>query len=163
MGGLVRKEWTMRVREIMTSNPACCTADTPLKEVAEMMVECDCGQIPVVDNPSTRRPVGVVTDRDIICRALARGENPMGLTARDVMSAPAITVPPEMRVLDCCRVLEEKQVRRAPVADEEGQCCGIISVADIAQTSPETLTGEVVRTLSERTLSSSGREHRLSV
>jgi len=163
MGGLVRKEWTMRVREIMTSNPACCTADTPLREVAEMMVECDCGQIPVVDNPSTRRPVGVVTDRDIICRALARGENPMGLTARDVMSAPAITVPPDMRVLDCCRVLEEKQVRRAPVADEEGQCCGIISVADIAQTSPETLTGEVVRTLSERTLSSSGGERRLSV
>ncbi|TMQ53779.1 MAG: CBS domain-containing protein [Candidatus Eisenbacteria bacterium] len=153
----------MRVREIMTSNPACCTADTPLREVAEMMVECDCGQIPVVDNPSTRRPVGVVTDRDIICRALARGENPIGLTARDVMSAPAITVPPDMRVLDCCRVLEEKQVRRAPVADEEGQCCGIISVADIAQTSPETLTGEVVRTLSERTLSSSGRERRLSV
>ena len=153
----------MRVREIMTSNPACCTVDTTLRDVAEMMVECDCGQIPVVDNLSTRRPVGVVTDRDIICRAVARGENPVSLTARDVMSAPAITVPPDMRVLDCCRVLEEKQVRRAPVADEDGQCCGIISVADIAQTSPETLTGEVVRTVSQRTLSSSSREHRLSL
>ena len=150
----------MKVREIMTSNPACATPDMSLQEVARMMVDNDCGQIPVVDDARSRRPLGVVTDRDIVCRVVAEGKNPAKTTARDVMSAPAITVRPDMQVEDCCRVLEDKQVRRAPVADEAGQLSGMVSLADIAQTAPEKLTGEVVRTVSKRTAWASGREQR---
>ncbi len=139
----------MKVHEIMTSNPACCTPETPLQQVAEMMIECDCGQIPVVEDQRSRRPVGVVTDRDIVCRTVARGQNPMNMSARDVMSSPVVTASPDMRIEDCCRILEDKQVRRAPVADDQGQCCGIVSLADIAQSAPEKLTGEVVRTVSQ--------------
>ena len=123
-----------------------------------MMVDRDCGQIPVIDDERARRAIGVITDRDIVCRAVAQGLNPIQMRARDVMSAPAITVRPDMGVEDCCKILEEKQVRRAPVADEQGQCCGIVSLADIAQTAPEKLTGEVVRTVSQRTAWASGRE-----
>jgi CBS domain-containing protein len=153
----------MKVKEIMTVDPACCTPDTTLEQIALMMVERDCGQIPVVDDERARRLIGVITDRDIVCRAVAQGMNPTQMRARDVMSAPAITVRPDMRVEDCCKVLEEKQVRRAPVADEQGQCCGIISLADIAQTAPEKLTGEVVRTVSQRTAWASGREQRRAI
>jgi len=61
----------MNVSSVMTANPTCCTRDTPLTDVAKMMVECDCGQIPVVESQQDKRPVGVVTDRDIVVRMVA--------------------------------------------------------------------------------------------
>lgn len=146
----------MEVERIMTTEPACCTPDTPLQEVARLMVENDCGQIPVIENDKSRRTVGVVTDRDIVCRALAVGENPLTLTAEHVMSRPVLTVRPNTKVEECCRLMEERQVRRAPVEDENGRCCGIVSLADIAQNAPERMMAEVVRTVSQPGASPSG-------
>ena len=57
----------MNVGEIMTKDPACCTPDTGLQEVAKMMVDSDCGCIPVVDGENSKMPVGMITDRDITC------------------------------------------------------------------------------------------------
>ncbi len=139
----------MKVSEIMTSDPACCTPDSNLQQVARMMVDCDCGEIPVVDDRGSRRPVGVVTDRDIVLRSVAKGMNPLEMRASDVMSSPVVTVSPDTKIDDCCKVLEESQVRRAPVVDERGQCCGMVSVADIARNTSEKQTGEVVRTVSQ--------------
>jgi CBS domain-containing protein len=139
----------MEVRRIMTSDPACCTPNTPLRDVAMLMVERDCGQIPVVEETGSKRTLGVITDRDIVLRTLARGQNPLDVTAGEVMSKPAVTVRPDMDVEECCRVLEEKQIRRAPVEDEKGCCCGIVSLADIAQNAPEPVTAEVIRTVSQ--------------
>lgn len=146
----------MEVERIMTSDPACCTPDTPLQEVARLMVENDCGQIPVVDDQNNMRTVGVITDRDIVCRALARGDNPLTLTAEHVMTRPVLTVRPGTKVEECCRLMEERQVRRTPVEDDQGRCCGIVSLADIAQNLSEKTTGEVVRTVSQPSSSSSG-------
>ncbi|HTK70511.1 MAG TPA: CBS domain-containing protein [Candidatus Eisenbacteria bacterium] len=146
----------MEVERIMTSDPACCTPDTPLQEVARLMVENDCGQIPVIENEQSKRTIGVITDRDIVCRAIARGDNPLTMTAEHVMSQPVLTVRPSTKVEECCRLMEERQVRRAPVEDEEGRCCGIISLADIAQNMSEKTTGEVTRTVSQPSSSSSG-------
>jgi len=139
----------MIVREIMTTNPACCTRDTPLSEVARTMVDRDCGQIPVVDNMSSRKLVGVVTDRDIVCRAVAQGQNPVEMSAGDVMSSPVVTVMPDMKVEDLCKTLEDRQVRRVPVRDDNGGCCGIVSLADIAQSGSDRITAEVVKTISQ--------------
>ena len=72
------------------------------------------------------------------------------------MSQPVLTVRPSTKVEECCRLMEERQVRRAPVEDEEGRCCGIISLADIAQNMSEKTTGEVTRTVSQPSSSSSG-------
>ena len=146
----------MEVERIMTTDPACCTPDTPLEEVARLMVEHDCGQIPVIEDTRGRRTIGVVTDRDIVCRAIARGENPLGMTAENVMSRPVLTVRPDMNIEECCRLMEEKQVRRAPVEDKSGRCCGIVSLADIAQNATERMTAEVVRTVSQPGPSSTG-------
>lgn len=139
----------MNVKDIMTKNPACCLPDSKLPAVARLMVDNDCGQIPVIENQSTGKPLGVVTDRDIIIRAIAQGKNPLDMTARDVMSSPAVTVTPDTRIEDCCRTLEDKQVRRVPVIDDRGRCCGMVSQADIANHAPENMTAEVVRTVSQ--------------
>ena len=82
----------MKVEEIMTKNPACCTADSKLQEVAQMMVTNDCGCIPVVENEESKKPIGMITDRDITIRTVAEGKNPLDLTAGDVMSDQVITV-----------------------------------------------------------------------
>jgi CBS domain-containing protein len=139
----------MNVKDVMSRNPDCCTPESNLSDVAKMMVRRDCGQIPVVENQKTMKPVGVVTDRDIIVRTVAAGKNPLEMTARDVMSSPAVTVTPDTRLEDCCRTLEENQVRRVPVIDERGSCCGMVSQADIATHAPEKMTAEVVRTISQ--------------
>ena len=76
----------MDVRSAMTADPACCTPSSSLQNVASQMVDNDCGEIPVVDNHESRRPIGVVTDRDIAVRTVARGINPLEVTAADCMT-----------------------------------------------------------------------------
>jgi CBS domain-containing protein len=113
------------------------------------MVEHDCGESPVVQSKQNMKLVGVITDRDITCRTVAVGKNPLEMTAGDCMSSPCITVTPEMSVEDCCQVMEANQVRRVPVVDESGACCGIVAQADIAQHASKRETGRVVREVSQ--------------
>jgi len=139
----------MKVKDIMTTDPACCTAETSLQEVAKMMVDHDCGEIPVVDNKESNIPKGVITDRDIVCRTLAQGLNPLDLTVGDCMTQPCVTVTPQMSIEECSRVLEENKIRRVPVIDADGCCCGIVSLADIALHARKGVTAEVVKEVSE--------------
>src|ERR687896_2559035 len=139
----------MEVKDIMTPDPACCTPDTALQRVAEMMVENDCGEIPVIENIASMKPVGVVTDRDIVCRTVAKGLNPLSLAASDCMTTPCVTVTPDTSVEECCRILEENQIRRVPVVDSGGACCGIVALADIAKNAKTRDTAEVVKEVSE--------------
>jgi CBS domain-containing protein len=140
----------MNAREIMTARPVVCTADATLQAVAELMVEYDCGEIPVVDSLERMIPIGVVTDRDITCRAVAQGRNPLEMTAAECMTSPCVTVETHDKVQDCCRVLEEQQLRRVLVVDRAGQLCGIIAQADIAEFGRPEQTLEVVREVSQR-------------
>ena len=140
----------------MSKDPACCTRETSLQDVAILMVEHDCGEIPVVDNKS-KRPVGVVTDRDITCRTVALGKNPLELRARDCMSSPAVTATPETAVDDCLQLMEENQLRRVPVVDESGCCCGIVSQADIAARASKGEAGEMVKEVSRKTHNGASR------
>ena len=139
----------MKVEEIMTSDPACCTPETTIKEVAQMMVGHDCGEIPVVKNKEKMTPVGVITDRDIVCRTVAIGLNPLDMIVADCMTEPCVTVTPEMSLEECSRILEENQIRRVPVVDANGSCCGIVSLADIALHARQKLVAEVVKEVSE--------------
>jgi len=68
----------MNVSEIMTMEPSYCVPNTDLQEIAAMMVAEDCGEIPVCES-GTKKPIGVVTDRDIVCRTVAKGLNPLSL------------------------------------------------------------------------------------
>ncbi|GAB4577354.1 MAG: CBS domain-containing protein [Anaerolineales bacterium] len=141
----------MQVKDVMTSNPTCCTPETNLQKVAQMMVENDCGCIPVVENKATMKPVGVVTDRDICCRTVAEGQNPLDMTAEEVMSSPVVIVTPEDSIEDCCQVMEEHQIRRVPVVDADGGCCGMVAQADVALKTSKQTTAEVVKQVSQPT------------
>ena len=145
----------MQVKDVMTSDPACCTPDSMLQRVAEMMVENDCGEIPVVENMASMKPIGVITDRDITCRTVAKGLNPLTMTVSECMTTPCVTVTPDTSLDDCCRILEENQIRRVPVVDEGGACCGIVALADIAKHAPKRETAEVVKEVSEPSSSAS--------
>jgi CBS domain-containing protein len=140
----------MTVDKIMTRNPACCTPDTPLREVARMMVEHDCGEIPLVQNPDEAILLGVVTDRDIVCRLVAQGQNPLELTAQACMSSPVVTVKAGASLDECCQLMEAHQIRRVPVVDADGAICGIVAQADIARHSSRDRTAEVVKEVSEQ-------------
>lgn len=143
----------MHVREIMSGDLVCSGPDTPLREVAQLMATHDCGQIPVVGPGDRRQPMGVVTDRDIACRVVAQGRNPLELTAKDCMSSPVVTITQNAPIEDCCRMMEQHRVRRVLVVDDGGNACGIVSQADIARLAPEKTAGHVVKVVSQETTS----------
>ena len=136
----------MQVREMMTENPTCCSPDSSIQDAARLMVKNDCGEIPVVGDRG--QPAGVITDRDIACRAVAEGRSSETLVA-EIMSSPAITVTPVTSIEDCCKTMEDNQIRRVLVVDDSGSCCGIVSQADIARNAPKEKTAELVRDVSE--------------
>lgn len=142
----------MRVQQIMTTNVACCTEATTLNQVARLMVEHDCGEIPVTD--SSGKLLGVVTDRDICCRAVAQDCNVCDVTAGAVMSTPVITAKSDMEYDECLRLMEQNMIRRIPVVDDVGFCIGIVSQADIANKGSEEIA-EVVKYISQPTHSAS--------
>lgn len=133
-------------RDVMTSNPACCKPETPLEDVAKLMVQHDCGEIPVID--ASEQPIGVVTDRDIVCRLVARGKNPLAYTAETCMTQPVITVGLTVPVDEVLATMEKHQIRRVPVVDENGCCTGMIAQADLAWNVREQEVGELVREVS---------------
>src|SRR5262245_58944342 len=133
-------------QDVMTADPQCCAADTPLNEVAKLMVDCDCGEIPIVD--ADEKLVGVVTDRDIVTRVVANGLDPRAVSARDAMSQPVVSARKDASLDDVIRTMEEHQIRRVPVVDEDGCCCGIVAQADVALSAHDSAVGELVREVS---------------
>lgn len=118
----------MRCREIMTSNVRTAAAETPLREVAALMREGDMGSVPVVDGGKL---VGIVTDRDIVVRAVAEGkgpETPVG----EAMTSEVFSVKPDDFVFEAIRLMGDRQIRRIPVVAADGTLAGIIAIADVA-------------------------------
>lgn len=136
----------MNVNDVMTRAPACATADMPLQEAARMMVDNNCGCIPVIDEAGA--PIGVITDRDIVCRTVAIGRNPLETLVRDAMTSECVTVKSDESLERCVDLLEKNQIRRAVVVDDNRRVIGIVAQADLARKS-ETLGGEVVAAVSK--------------
>lgn len=136
------------VESIMTKDPACCTPEMGLQEVAALMIKFDCGEIPVVDSLKDKRIAGVITDRDICCRTVGLGLNPLKMNTADIMTFPAVTVTTDMSLDKCCEIMEANKIRRVPVVDEYNKVCGIVALADIVR-SKEDLTTNVVREISK--------------
>lgn len=141
----------MQVSEIMTKNPAHAAPDTKIYEIAQMMVENDCGCIPIVENNDAKSPVGMITDRDIVVRSVAENKNPLDLKASDIMTGDIVSVSPEASVEECANLMETKQIRRVAVVDKNGALCGMVAQADIAINAPTRTTAEVVQEVSKGT------------
>ena len=138
----------MYVRELMTRNPACCAPESTIVEAARMMKDFDCGEIPVVRSNGDRKLVGVITDRDIVCRVVAAGKDPAKTKVETAMSTPVVSVGPETALEECLNLMESHQIRRVPVVDASGICCGIVSQADVATGAPAQDTAELLRGVS---------------
>jgi CBS domain-containing protein len=135
----------MKVNEIMTHDPVYCTPESLLTEVAGMMKECDCGAIPVVEDEASRTPLGIITDRDIVIRALAEGKDPSRTAVESCMTRSLVTVRPEDSVEECVRLMEEHQIRRILVIDGQGALTGMVVQAHIARNASKEDTGEMVQ------------------
>ncbi len=137
----------MRVRDIMTPSPACASPGDTLEAVARLMVMHDCGSIPICEG--SHRVVGLVTDRDIVVRAVAAGRNPVEMKASDVMSHPVASVEPDANLDAAVHAMEENQVRRIPVIDSTGSLVGVLSQADVARNTAPTQSGQLVQEVSK--------------
>jgi CBS domain-containing protein len=133
----------LRCSEIMTRNVKTAAAGSTLRDVAAIMRDGDMGAVPVVDGSKL---VGIVTDRDIVVRGIAEGvtaETPVS----DVMTRELYSVQPDDFVFEAIRLMGDKQVRRMPVIDSNGELKGIIAMADVAlETEDER---EIAETLEE--------------
>lgn len=149
-GGASRSH--VRCRDIMTRDVTVATRDTSLQEVAAMMRDEDTGVIPVVERTAVAQAteneggngrietkargngklVGLITDRDIVIRAVAEGKDTRSLRAEEVMTTDIHSAQPNDRVIDAIRKMGDKQVRRIPVVDSNENLLGIISMADVA-------------------------------
>jgi CBS domain-containing protein len=121
----------VRVSQIMTPDPACCTPDSTAQDAALLMKAHDCGSIPVVERLKTRVLIGTVTDRDLAIRGLAAGRGP-DTQIRELMTNDPIAAAPEDEVEIVREVMVAQQVRRVPVVDENGAVVGIVAQADLA-------------------------------
>lgn len=141
----------MRIRDLMTSDPVTCGPDTAIVAAARLMAERDIGAIPVVDDDGSGRPIGVITDRDITIRIVARGENPADRRVRDAMTVDTVTVTSDSSMEDAAREMADRQVRRLIVVDENGAIRGVVAQADLALSAPHQETGRLVKEISEPT------------
>jgi CBS domain-containing protein len=127
--GRERERNYLRCSDIMTKDVTACSPLTTLREVADKMDDENVGVIPVVENG---RLIGIVTDRDIVCRVIAEGRDTRTATASDAMSEDLVTCMPDDPIQEAIRKMGEHQIRRIAVCDMNGRLRGIISMADIA-------------------------------
>ena len=118
----------LRSSEIMTKNVRTASPDTSLREAAAMMRDGDMGAVPIVDNGKL---IGIITDRDIVVRAVSEGKS-ADAPVREAMTTELFAVKPDDFVFEAVRLMGDKQVRRIPVVNEDGSLAGIIAMADVA-------------------------------
>jgi CBS domain-containing protein len=123
----------MRVQESMTKNVRIANPNQPISAAAKMMAECDCGALPVAEN---ERLAGMITDRDIAVRAVARGKGP-DTPVREVMSEGICYCFEDQDISEVAANMADIQVRRLPVLNREKRLVGILSLGDIALSAGE--------------------------
>jgi|KBSMisStaDraftv2_1062788.scaffolds.fasta_scaffold120365_2 CBS domain-containing protein len=142
MGGVMGT----KVREVMTDRPRCVTLETPISEVAELMESEDIGSLPVLEGEQL---AGMVTDRDIVIRAIAKGKDPRGMPVREVASREPVTVYAEDDLSNALKKMAIEQVRRLPVVDDDNRLVGVLSQADVAIEAKDKSVGEMVEEISK--------------
>ena len=135
----------MKISDVMTPNPRTVSPEDDIQMAARIMREEDAGSVPVV---SDGRIVGMVTDRDIVVRAVADGD--FDCTVADVASEDVVTVEPGMTTAEGEELMSEHQVRRLPVVDADDRLVGIVSLGDLAvKEGRDARTGETLENISE--------------
>ena len=135
----------MNIRDVMTPNPRTISPDDSIQNAARVMRDEDTGVVPVVENG---RPVGVVTDRDIVVRAVADGDQP-NRSVREIISTRLVSVSPDMSTQEASELMSEHQVRRLPVVEND-HLVGIVSIGDLAvKEGRDRRVGDTLQSISE--------------
>ena len=135
----------MNVREVMTTNPRCVSPNDSIQIAARIMKEEDTGVVPVVEDG---RPVGLITDRDIVVRAVADGAQ-VNKPVREIASNDVVCATPDMSTKEATKIMSERQIRRLPVVEND-RIVGIVSLGDIAvKEGKDSRTGETLEGISE--------------
>ena len=135
----------MLVRDVMTPDVVTLSLGATLSDVARRMRDEDIGSVPISDD---NRLVGMVTDRDVVIRGLADGEDPTRLTARDVMSPRLLYCFEEQSVDEALHNMGEQQVRRLPVLNRDKRLVGMVSLGDLSQAQARK-AGDALKDISE--------------
>ena len=135
----------MKVKNAMHKGVTWVEPDTPVETLARLMREHDIGAIPIGEND---RLIGMVTDRDIVCRCMAAGLDPKTAIARDVMTEGIIFCLDKQELDDAARVMEMKKVRRLPVINGKKRMVGMLSLGDVYHKAPDHLSDEVMNAVS---------------
>ena len=138
----------MLIKDVMTKSPVCCKPSDRLDSVAKLMLDNNCGEIPVCDGT---RLVGVITDRDITCRAVAAGKSPVDVPASDVMTRNPYIIHEDQKLSAALEVMEQRLVRRLPVVNDDHQIVGIVSQADLVARVPTLKVARLVKSVSQKT------------
>jgi CBS domain-containing protein len=146
----------MKVRDIMTSEGlATATLDTTLEDIANMMKDENVGAIPVLDDEDNL--AGIITDRDIVVRGIAEGQDPTSCTAEEILSEQLHTIEPDAELEEAAELMARHKIRRLPVV-EDGVIIGMISLGDISvKAEDEGQAGEALGDISEGVKQESGR------
>lgn len=135
----------MQVRDVMHKGAEWCNVDTPLSEVAELMANKDIGAVPIGEND---RLVGMITDRDITCRAVARGLDCRETTAADILSSELVYCKENQDLAEVIDLMESKQIRRVPVINEDKRLMGMLSLGDLTHAVSEQKSAEFAASVS---------------
>ncbi len=137
----------MKVKDVMTMSVECVRPETTLQEAAAKMKSLNVGSLPVCEGD---RPIGIVTDRDIVIRAIAEGRDPRTGRVPEVMTADVVSVPNTADVKEAARLMRDRQIRRIVVVDSDQRVVGIVSLGDIAvDTRDDKMSGDVLEKVSK--------------
>src|SRR5882672_1366712 len=137
----------MKVKDVMTTSVECVRPETTLQEAAAKMKSLNVGSLPVCEGD---RPIGIVTDRDIVVRAIAEGRDPRTGRVPEVMTADVVSVPETADVKEAARLMKDRQIRRIVVVDSNKRVVGIVSLGDIAvDAHDDKMSGDVLEKVSK--------------
>ena len=134
-----------KVQDVMSTRPRCVSPDTPVTEAAELMESEDVGSLPVLEGDEL---AGMITDRDIVIRAIARGKDPRGMPVREVSTRDVVAIRGDEDLSEALELMASHQVRRLPVVDESNHLVGVLAQADVAREAREKTVGELVEEIS---------------
>ena len=135
----------MKVKDAMHKGAEWVQPNTPVPDLAKRMREHDIGALPVGENDKL---IGMVTDRDIVCRGLTNGKDVAKLTARDLMTKTIVWCRDDEDLDDAIRIMEDKRIRRLPVIDKNKRMVGMLSLGDVSHAGKSKLSGELLTAVS---------------
>lgn len=124
---------TTQLKDFATSVVAVVEPETPALVVAQLMRKHHIGALVVVDASEKRRPVGIVTDRDLVLELMAEGLDPAVFTAGDIMSVDLVMATPDMDAMDAVQLMKTHRLRRLVIADDEERLVGIATMEDVLE------------------------------